>query len=196
VVRDISWIMSLTGPTLIAIDQIDAIVSESNVRIEPADVSAEGVREAQSIIEGLSQGLMDLHEVTQRSVTIVSCLDATWQVLKHRASVPVTDRYSPPDLLKAITDAEARRELVAARLRRGYETSGFQPPYETWPFTTEAFDTAAGFYPRQLLKACEEHRRACLAANVVTECSSFRPAATPVSVAPPAATADAPDAPF
>src|SRR5262249_16829375 len=117
IVRGLSWMMSLGGPTLIAIDQIDAIISESKVRTRAAvEASANGLREAQSILEALAQGLMDLHEVTRQSVTVVTCLEATWQVLRGRASVPMTDRYGVPTLLQPLRDGATSRALVAARL--------------------------------------------------------------------------------
>ena len=38
-------------------------------------------KEAQSIVDALAQGLMDLHEKKRRAVTVISCLEATWKVL-------------------------------------------------------------------------------------------------------------------
>src|SRR5262245_3710463 len=185
IVRGLSWLMSLTGPTLIAIDQIDAIVSESNVRPGPPDrASDEGLREAQSILESLAGGLMELHEVTPRSVTVVACLEATWELLRARASVAVTDRYMPPTVLRPLTGNGAGHALVAARLNEAYAAQKFRPPFDTWPFATEAFAGTAGFSPRQLLKACEAHRQACLDANAVTVLQSFTAGHEPVPSEP------------
>src|SRR5690606_15836756 len=80
VVEGLCWIMSLVGPTLIAVDQIDSIVSARNALarttgIEPTDEQ----KEAQFIIDSLAQGLMDLHEKKRRAVTVVSCLEASWE---------------------------------------------------------------------------------------------------------------------
>jgi hypothetical protein len=155
VVQGLSWVMSLVGPTLIAADQIDAIVSASNARARAAGGGAkEEQEEAQSIVEALAQGLMDLHEKKRRAVTVVSCLEATWKVLEDKSSVPVIDRYGSPATLRALPNQEIAKSLVTARLVQAYERSGFDPPYSTWPFTAAAFESAADFSPRQLLKAC------------------------------------------
>jgi hypothetical protein len=174
IVRGLSWILSLTGPTMIAIDQIDAIVSENNLRaLIPTTTLDEEQQKAQSIIEALAGGLMDLHEQKVRAVTVISCLEATWEVLRARATSAVTDRYTAPLVLKPITSAEAARALIAARLADGYARSSFTPPHETWPFAPEAFESARNLTPRELLKLCDEHRTRCLADGTVSVCASF-----------------------
>ena len=77
VVQGLSWIMSRIAPTLIAIDQIDAIVTASNSLARAANSGAmQEQREAQFIVDALAQGLMDLHEYKRRAVTVISCLEA------------------------------------------------------------------------------------------------------------------------
>jgi hypothetical protein len=174
IVRGLCWILSVAGPTLIGVDQIDAIVSEANVHTHDTSATqAEQTREAQSIIEALASGLMDLHEVKRRAVTVVSCLEATWQVLRERATIAVTDRYHAPTVLNALTRADAVQALVSARVSQAYVDCAFTPPYETWPFSPKAFATAIGFSARELLKACEAHRQTCIARAGVFECLSF-----------------------
>jgi len=174
VVEGLSWVMSLVGPTLIAIDQIDAIVSASNARTRAAAVgSNEEQAEAQSIVESLALGLMDLHERKRRAVTVISCLEATWKVLEEQATVAVTDRYNSPVTLRALPSGDMAAALVAGRLAQTYSPCGFTPPYSTWPFASTAFDTAIGFSPRQLLKACEAYRQRCVAQEAVTELRTF-----------------------
>jgi len=176
VVQGLSWIMSLVGPTLIAVDQIDAIVSASNSVASAADNGArQELQEAQSIVNALSEGLMDLHEKKRRAVTVVSCLEATWKVLQDKTTVAVTDRYGSPASLHALPSCNVVKELVAARLSQAYVASGFKPPYPTWPFTEAALESAVGFSPRELLKVCDEHRQSCVAQGKVMECESFRP---------------------
>ncbi len=174
VVQGLSWIMSLVGPTLIAIDQIDAIVSASNSLARATSGGAKQEQEeAQSIVDSLAQGLMDLHEEKRRAVTVVSCLEATWKVLQDKTTVAVTDRYGSPATLHALPSRDLAKALVAARLDQAYASSSFAPPYPSWPFTEAAFDSAIGFSPRQLLKACEEHRQLCVAKGTVTLCEAF-----------------------
>jgi hypothetical protein len=174
IVQGLSWIMSLAGPTLIAVDQIDAIVTASNALGRAMrSGTKEEQEEAQSIVEALAQGLMDLHEKKRRAVTVVSSLEATWNVLKDRSTVPVTDRYRSPTILHPLANREIAKDLVTARLVQAYASSGFTPPYPTWPFAPAAFESTIGFSPRQLLKACEEHRLRCVAEGKVIECETF-----------------------
>ena len=58
------WVMGLAGPTLIAVDQIDSIVSASNILagLEGAH-GDDSERKARHIIETLAGGLMDLHDL-------------------------------------------------------------------------------------------------------------------------------------
>jgi hypothetical protein len=174
VVQGLSWIMSLVGPTLIAVDQIDAIVTASNSLARATNSGAKQEQEeAQSIVDSLAGGLMDLHEKKRRAVTVVSCLEATWKVLQDKTTVAVTDRYGSPAILHALQNGDVAKCLVAARLDQAYSSSGFKPPYPAWPFAQAAFESAVGFSPRQLLKACEEHRQHCVAHGKVTECGTF-----------------------
>ena len=141
---------------MIAVDQIDPIISEASreKRQTNAALGAEQI-ETQSIIEKLVEGLMGLHEVKQRAITMISSLDASWEVLKSRSSVAVDARYRAPTPLKTLSRAELARMLVAARLMPVYASVGFSPPYETWPFAPEAFESAIGFTPR--IDAPERH---------------------------------------
>jgi hypothetical protein len=175
VVQGLSWLMSLVGPTLIAVDQIDAIVSASNALGSAADNGArQEQQEAQSIVNTLAEGLMDLHEKKRRAVTVVSCLEATWKVLQDKTTVAVTDRYASPSSLHALPSCEVAKGLVAARLAQAYRSFGFDPPYPTWPFTEAALESAVGLSPRELLKLCDEHRQGCIAQDNVIECETFR----------------------
>ena len=58
VVRGLSWLLGVAGPTLIGVDQIDAIVTESNIRLKADAEEDNGRLEAQSIVTALAQGLM------------------------------------------------------------------------------------------------------------------------------------------
>jgi hypothetical protein len=161
IVRGISWLLSLVGPTLIAVDQIDPIISEANAERHRGNggTGAEQSQETQSIIQALANGLMELHDVKRRAIAVISCLEASWQVLEYRSTVAVTARYYPPTVLNALSQPQTAQMLIGARLAQGYVAYGFAPPYETWPFAPEAFETAIGFTPRQLLKACDDHRQ-------------------------------------
>ncbi|MGO9170762.1 MAG: ATP-binding protein [Rhodomicrobium sp.] len=175
IVQGLSWLMSLTGPTLLAIDQIDAIISEQNLASGPVgDVAGTQQQKALSILEGLGRGLMDLRDITRRTMTVVSCIEASWHVLSARTIQSVIGRFNTdPIVLAPINNATIAQALVAKRLSSAFERAGFAPPYSSWPFRPEAFRGAAGMYPRELLKICDAHRRACLRAKQVTELTSF-----------------------
>ncbi|MBB5048826.1 hypothetical protein HNR60_003596 [Rhodopseudomonas rhenobacensis] len=187
IVRGISWLLSLVGPTLIAVDQIDAIISEANAERYRGNGAAasEQTQETQSIIEALAHGLMDLHDVKRRAITVVSCLEASWEVLRSKATVAVTDRYYRPNVLYALPQPQLARALVSARLAQAYAAGGYTAPDESFPFAPEAFETAVGFTPRQLLKACDDHRQRCLAEGKIIICRTFDAAQPPVKAAPP-----------
>jgi hypothetical protein len=168
--------MSRIAPTLIAVDQIDAIVTASNFLARAANSGAvQEQKEAQSIVDALAEGLMHLPEKTCRALTVISCLEATWKVLDDTTPVPMTDRYKPPLPLQALSAVETARALVAARSGTAYAARGFEPPFATWPLVDSAFESALGLSPRELLKACDLHQRNCVAAGEVTLCKSFDP---------------------
>jgi hypothetical protein len=189
VVRGLSWIMSRVAPTMIAVDQIDAIVTAAKSAARAAsNGAAQEQEQAQSIVDGLAQGLMDLHESKRRAVTVVACLEATWKVLEDTTSIPMEDRYKPPLSLRALNSVDTARALIAARLQSVYALQKFVPPSPTWPFSDAAFESAIGLSPRELLKQCDRHQRECVAAGEVTLCGSFEGRAPKESGVP--ATAD------
>jgi hypothetical protein len=180
IVRGMTWAMSLVAPTMIAVDQIDAIVSESNARTQPGSNEAEEHRQTQSIIEALAGGLINLHEIKRRAVTVVASLEATWNVLEERATTAWSARYKKPNILQPLSNGKVGQAIVGARLNQTYASRKFKAFYETWPFSPAAFETAIGFSPRQLLKACEDHRIHCVSRGQVTECRSFAQSPQPV----------------
>ncbi len=179
VVQGLSWILSRLAPTLIAVDQIDAIVTASNsLALAANSGSLQEQMEAQSIVNALAEGLISLHDKKHRSVTVVTCLEATWKVLED-AGIAMADRYKQPLHLQPFSGADTARALVVDRLATAYAARGFEPPIETWPFTDSAFESAVGLSPREVLKACYGHQQNCIAAGEVTLCNSF--AGTPSS---------------
>lgn len=173
-VRGMSWAMSLAGPTLIAVDQIDAIVSVYNLRSGTgAGPTEDGERQALSIIEALAGGLMELHDIKHRALTIVSCLEATWNILKDKATKSAPDRFHDVRLLNAIPNSQIAELIIRNRLQAAYAEHKFDPPYPTWPFKPASFETAINFLPRQILKRCEDHRQKCINDGKVTELVTF-----------------------
>jgi len=171
IVRGLSWLMSLVGPTVLAFDQLDPIVAELRI---VADAATEGSREemlvARSIIESISSGLADIRDKTCRTLSVVSCLETTWDSLRKRIlSRANVDRFEEPRALGTIHDAVLAEGVVRLRLEHAYQRVGFVPPYPTWPVAPEAFHNVQGMSPREILKVCESHRRRCLDRGVVEE---------------------------
>lgn len=173
VVESLSWIMSRVAPTLIGVDQIDAIVTASKHPVSNTSEGSEEQKESQSIVEALAQGLMDLHEAKRRAVVVISSLERTWQILQDKPRVPMQHRYLPPNGLSPFSVAETARAVIMARLATAYAKAGFVAPSAVWPFTDNAFKSALGLSPRELLMACYQHQQACIAGGKVTICDSL-----------------------
>ena len=168
------WVMSLAGPTLIAVDQIDAIVSASNLLAGVDDGAGDDTeRKARAIINLLAGGLMDLHDQKTRAMTVISCLQVTWPIIEAKAVKSAADRFEKLPVLEPVKRADIVESLVVGRLAEAYRDKGFHPPYPTWPFRPEAMQSAVGLLPRQILIRCQEHRQRCIVAGDVLECSSL-----------------------
>jgi len=179
-VRGISWLMSLGGPTLIAIDQIDSIVAASNLASDRTSVvDDETESAARSIIHLFGDGLINLREITSRSMTVVSCLGETWTVLRNKVLASVSQRFSEPIFLRpASAETGQIADLIAGRLARPYAHPGDAVPYPTWPFHPRAISKLGDVLPRAVLMLCESFRLKCLADGGVSECLSFEDSAT------------------
>lgn len=177
--RGLSWLMSLARPTVLALDQLDAIVAEHNLA-SPQEAGGD-LSDRQSlslsIIQGLSGGLLALRDISRRTQIVVSCLEVTWAILDGRSMVSMQDRFEPPLLLRPLSDPALLNNLVEVRLRAAYQVAGLEPPYPCYPFRNEFFAEMAGASPRELLKRCDAHRRECLRRERIVE--------TGASAAPP-----------
>ncbi|MGW4212662.1 ATP-binding protein [Lentzea sp. NPDC004789] len=186
-VRDISRVLAMTGPCVIAIDQLDTVVNKTQDLIED-DISPEEARE----IALISDGLMQLRELTRRTLTIVACLPTTWKKLGMAASDTVGDRFTTTPILGAIMDPAIARTLVEKWLGVIYRSRGITPPHPTWPVADEAFgDDWQAETPRTLLKRVHSHAEACLHGEI-RELRSFQetqPEETPAPTAAPVAQA-------
>ncbi|MEU5865260.1 ATP-binding protein [Nonomuraea sp. NPDC047529] len=170
IVRDLSRLMALTGPTIVAVDQIDPLVAQSRATTEGG---AEHDPAEQLMIERIAGGLMALREVTRRTLTVVTCIPATWALVVRVAVDTVRDRFREAVQLMTIPDAATARTLVATRFEVQYGEAGVKPPYPTWPVRPEAFEQAPGFTPRELLIRIDRHVHACLLDGEVRELTGF-----------------------
>jgi Helicase HerA, central domain len=187
IVEDLSLLLSFTGHSVIAVDQIDTLFARASS--SPATVlnSAEDANR-DHVVTQVGDGLMGLQERTHRSLVVVACLQNSWTLIRARAGAAVTDRFRRPLDLGGIPNVALARALIEKKLSRRYETIGFVPPHPTWPVAPQALAGAVRLTPRDLMRRIDEHAEACLDAGTVTELASFTQ--TPVIVPPPVAPPD------
>ncbi|MEU8263090.1 DUF87 domain-containing protein [Micromonospora sp. NPDC048999] len=189
-VSDVSRLLALTGPSVIAVDQVDGLIAQvanrSHVSTKPTEADADGWHAA-VLLDQVASGLMELREMTRRTVTVLALLPVSWALIKSNAVDTVQDRFRETATLESIPDADVGRALIERRLAAHYEEVGFVPPYPTWPVHPEAFADAADFTPRQLLINVERHIRSCVLNGEVTEMTTLTAAAeTPAPMPTPA----------
>jgi hypothetical protein len=171
VVAELSWLLSLTGPSVIAVDQIDGLLAPVAKAMQ-AGQSAEWQDSLQ--LDQIANGLMDLRELTHKTLTVIAAQHATWEVIRKYAIASVQDRFVARQHLGSVPTATVGRELVARRLKPHYDSVGFTAPYPTWPVQEQAFDDAVNFKPRELLQIVDNHIRAAVNDGVVTELAEFQ----------------------
>lgn len=168
-VTDISRVLALTGPSVVAIDQLDSLIDKKIDAIDERSTDPELAKE----IALVADGLMQLRETTRRTLSIVACLPNTWKLLDSVAADTVGDRFTETPILGSVADSRLGRALVEKWLGVIYEPIGFTPPHPTWPVAPAAFGESWGVYtPRQLLRRIQEHAEACLYGEI-RELASF-----------------------
>lgn len=173
VVRDVSRLLALTGPTVIAVDQIDIMINQSE-KVQAVNDQARW--QAALLLEQIAGGLMALRENTRCTLSIVSCLPQVWQKIKNEATDTVQDRFREAAPLKGVPSANVAREIIERRFAVRFADLKIDPPYPTWPVLPSAFDEAVDFTPREILRTVDAHIRACLAADELREMAHFLPA--------------------
>ncbi len=170
-VEGISWLMSLRSPTLLAIDQMDSIVTQHHLAVGSTvdEQMSDEQRVSRAIIEGIGGGLIGLLDKTMRTLTLVSALEATWDILSKKTVSSFPDRFQDRLSLSPISNQDTAVELITQRLKIAYQSAAFVPPYPTWPFTAKFFTEASHHYPRRILQRCHQHRDTCLAEKQVWE---------------------------
>ncbi|MFI9006781.1 ATP-binding protein [Actinosynnema sp. NPDC053489] len=184
-VRDISRVLAMTGPCVIAVDQLDTLVNLDQEEIDAQVTNAELKGELALIADGL----MKLRERTRRTLSIVACLPNTWLKLREIASDTVFDRFATTPILGAITDPGVGRALVERWLADVYRRNDITPPHPSWPVAASAFEDWNFRTPRQLLRRIHAHAESCLHGEV-RELTSFD---EEVVETPPPPVADGPE---
>jgi hypothetical protein len=168
IVEDFSRIVSLTGASVIAVDQIDTLISQSTSPTgTPLDATGAHLIDRTAVV------LMELRETMSRSVTVVSCQPHTWDGIRNSTVKSAVERFRDQAHLGVVPSTAVARALVAKRFTERFDEIGFTPPYPTWPVRPEAFDTAVLFTPRRLFERIDAHLESCLDKDEVVELATL-----------------------
>src|SRR5262249_53570916 len=124
IVRSLSWLMSLAGPTVLAFDQLDPIVHQ--VARQTTIENIEEQNTARWIIDQIGNGLGALQDTTTRTMVLVSCIEETYAILTREAFSSNLARFHPPIRLVKPT-AKELESVVRGRLAIAYSKHGFKP---------------------------------------------------------------------
>jgi hypothetical protein len=163
-VNEVSQLLALTGPIVIAIDQVDALIDE----LVGDWAAAAGPAQSRPLAD-VATGLMSLRDVAHRTLTVVSCLPESWDAIRAYGAGPVADRFRMARQLRNIPSADIGRRMISKRFAADFARAGFTPPYPTWPIRAEAFADASNYTARALLKRIEAHVAWCLHERSVIE---------------------------
>ncbi len=159
-VAELTALMALTGPTVIAVDQVDTLISQSVRGLGADQADAPGAPRL-LLLEQIGGGLMGLKDKTRRTLTVLACLPSSWENIKANATDTVQDRFRETTQLRTIPSPELARKLVSTRFAAHFDQIGFTPEYDTWPVAPEAFGHAVSYTPRQLFREIDHHLRRC-----------------------------------
>ncbi len=193
IVEGLSWLLSLYSPWILALDQLDAIVAQHHyARGVVADAGSQEQQVSKAIIEGIGGGLMALRDKTCRTLTVISCLRKTWEILIREVVQSFRDRFRDEVVLMPISQQNLAAQLIVERIQPHYQEKGVKPPYPTWPFHNDFLADAAqkGKSARQILQRCDHHRQKCLNEQDITELTSFSEGAIKPLVPPDFPTLD------
>ncbi|SDT31657.1 ATP-binding protein [Actinoplanes derwentensis] len=176
IVRELSRLLAITGPSVIAVDQIDTLISQSGMAPNAGGQSGQmdtGEWSQLLIVEKLAHGLMALRQNTRRTLNLVACIPPSWILIKEKATSTVGDRFRVAEEMKTIRNPVLARDLIEKRFAYNFGKVSYTPSYPSWPVRPEAFAEAAKFTPRQLLIEIDRHVRHCLRTGVVSEMTSL-----------------------
>ena len=141
--RDISRLVALAGPAVLAIDQIDTLLAQS-VRAH----RRRGRDDGDGALEHVAHGLMSIRQTMRRTVAVVACLPSAWEAIRDRATATVHGPV-PGDRAAArrCRPRDIGRAILERRFAASYGAVDFTPPYPSWPILPSAFDDAAGLHP-------------------------------------------------
>lgn len=168
VVRELTHLLALTGPVVIAIDQIDTLIAQAVTTTSGRDAGTED-GERRRVIAEVADGLMSLRQETRATMTVLTTLPSTWRLIKMHATKSVVDRFHEEMNLEWIPSAEVARSIIEKRFTVRYREVGFEPRYPTWPIQPKAFIDATVLTPRRLIKIVTAHVQSCVRDGEIRE---------------------------
>jgi hypothetical protein len=165
IVQEISWLLAMTGPSVIAIDQIDTLVAQFDFEADSEGKSTRLRPEDARTLARLADGLMALREQTRRTLSVVTCLPGTWKTLTGVTVATVPDRFRQTAQLAPIKDTALAQKIIEKRFLTRFAEIGFVPPFDSWPVLPEAFSHADPATPRELLVKIDKHISGCIASD-------------------------------
>ncbi|MFC4335758.1 ATP-binding protein [Salininema proteolyticum] len=176
-VEQLTSLLALTGPLVVAGDQLDDFVKDFSI----ADLDKLESYERKNLGD-IANGVMGLRQSVRRTVIVIACIESAWQALKECASETARDRFGQPVPLRALGSKDTAMRLVAQHLAGPFGEVAFVPPYLTYPFTEAFFADAETHSPRGLLNAVDRHIRDCLERGEITELDRLDDLDEPVPV--------------
>ena len=178
-VRDLSRLIALAGPSVLALDQIDTLLAQS-----VASTAAAATGPGDAVLDQVAPGLMAVRQTMRRTVAVVACLPTVWERIRDRATASVADRFRVTAPLKPLPTADIGRAILERRFVASYGANGFDPPYPSWPIMPAAFADAPDLTPRQLLIRADAHVRECLKHDEIIELDHLTSESEPTWEAP------------
>jgi len=181
IVKELSRLLSLTGPSVMAIDQIDTLIAQSMKSIHNDESSQDDDRQV-LLLEHIAGGLMSIREVARRTLSVVACLPNTWILIKSKATDTVGDRFREAMKMHTVPSPETGMAIIEKRFCERFREIGFKAPYPTWPVKPSAFSDAPDFTPRGLLRRVDDHITSCLRSGIVHELERLSDAPSELSI--------------
>jgi len=158
--RALTLLLSHCGPTVIAFDQLDALISQHHHHQKEAGREESDVSQrASAILQSTGAGLMGLFDGTVRTLTVLSCLHENWDILREKMGNAAQARFHlDPIVLTTTPDPSRVRKILRSRIEFACGGDLEQEQAAVNWFGDAFFDRFAAATPREILRAAEEKR--------------------------------------
>lgn len=160
VVKSVDRLVSFVGRVMVvALDQLDGLVA---IAKHPR------AKDNRLDLDVISNNLMELVQVTQKSMVILSCIGLSWELLREQMLKSTQYRFQDVLHLKNLPSSECGYDLIATVLAREFRRLNYQPAWPTWPISEGAFKSADRYTARELIEQVISHIRHCVDTRTVT----------------------------